>query len=137
VNGIRQDLINPIMFMKMDEITRLKHSALIIDIARDEGMGFPFSRPTSFQNPILSIEEAWYYAVDHTSSYLWNNASWEISKSLLPYLSTIIKGKAHWEKDDTIQRAILIRDGHICNERILQFQHRSSEYPHEILKIPE
>ncbi len=133
VNGIRQDLINPIMFMKMDEIPRLKRSALIIDIARDEGMGFPFSRPTSFQDPILPIGEAWYYAVDHTSSYLWNNASWEISKSLLPYLATITKNKAQWEKDDTIRRAIHIRDGHICNQRILQFQHRAAEYPHEIL----
>ncbi|MAT42635.1 MAG: alanine dehydrogenase [Anaerolineaceae bacterium] len=137
VNGIRQDLINPIMFMKMEEINRLKRGVLIIDIARDEGMGFPFSRPTSFQEPILPIAEAWYYAVDHTSSYLWNNASWEISKSLLPYLPTITKGKSSWDKDDTIQRAIHIRDGHICNERILRFQNRSADYPHKILKNPE
>ena len=100
-------------------------------------MGFPFSRPTSFQEPIFPIGEAWYYAVDHTSSYLWNNASWEISKSLLPYLPTITKGKSSWDKDDTIQRAIHILDGHICNERILRFQNRSPEYPHKILKTAE
>ncbi len=137
VNGIRQDLSNPTMFMNMQDISRLKRSSLIIDIARDEGMGFPFSHPTTFDDPILPIGDAWYYAVDHTSSYLWNNASWEISKSLLPYLPVVGKNKANWEKEDTIQRAIHIRDGVITNERILKYQHRSPYYPHEILTNSE
>lgn len=133
VNGIRQDISAPLMFMTMQEIPRLKRSSLIIDIARDEAMGFPFSHPTTFTDPILPIGDAWYYAVDHTSSYLWNNASWEISKSLLPYLGAVIKNKTHWEKDDTIRKAIHIRDGVIQNDLILQYQHRSPAYPHEIL----
>lgn len=137
VNGIRQDITNPIMFMQMQEISRLKRSSLIIDIARDEGMGFPFSHPTTFTDPILPIGDAWYYAVDHTSSYLWNNASWEISKGLLPFLGAVIKNKNNWEKDDTIRRAIHIQDGKILNQRILQFQNRSPVFPHEILTNAE
>lgn len=133
VNGIRQDYADPIMFMDDEEVSCLKRSSLIIDIARDEGMGFPFSRPTSFEHPIFPIGEAWYYAVDHTSSYLWNNASWEISKSLLPYLPVLIKGEQAWEKDETIKRAIHINNGVICNERILTFQNREKTYPHEIM----
>ena len=29
-----------------------------------------------------------YYAVDHSPSYLWNSATWEISEALLPFLET-------------------------------------------------
>ena len=132
LNGIRQDFKQPIMFMTNDEIRYLKRSALIIDIARDEGMGFPFSRPTAFENPIFTVGEAWYYAVDHTSSYLWNIASWEISISLLPYLSSISRGPTYWENDETIRRAIQIQNGHIVDPRILSFQNRDPEYPHTV-----
>ncbi len=132
LNGIRQNLDNPIMFMSTDEIDRLKRSSIIIDIARDEGLGFPFSKPTSFENPILKVGEAWYYAVDHTSSYLWNIASWEISISLIPYLSTMSRGPSSWEKEETISRAIQIQNGRIIDPRILSFQNREQDYPHII-----
>jgi alanine dehydrogenase len=132
LNGIRQDFRQPIMFMSNEEVNRLKRSSLIIDIARDEGLGFPFSKPTSFINPIFTVGEAWYYAVDHTSSYLWNIASWEISISLLPFLASIKSGVPYWEKDETIRRAIQIQNGRIVDPRILSFQNREEEYPHII-----
>ncbi len=133
LNGIRQDFSNPIMFMQMEDISKLKKGALIIDIARDEGMGFPFSKPTSFEDPIFSVGKAWYYAVDHTSSYLWNIASWDSSVSVLPYLPVVIKGPQNWIRDDTIQRAIQIQDGLILNPKILTFQNRNEQYPHKII----
>ena len=132
LNGIRQDFSNPIMFMQMEDIPRLKRSALIIDIARDEGMGFPFSKPTTFEEPIFPVGQAWYYAVDHTSSYLWNIASWDISVGLLPYLHIMMKGPQGWIRDDTIQRAIQIQEGLILNPKILAFQNREEQYPHKI-----
>jgi len=134
LNGIRQDFNHPVMFMRMEDISRLKRNALIIDIARDEGMGFPFSRPTTFEDPMFKVGEAWYYAVDHTSSYLWNTTSWEISLSVLPFLPIIVRGPQAWERDETLKRAIHIDQGKIINPRILAFQNRSELYPHHILK---
>ncbi len=130
LNGILQDFNNPIMFMRNDEIDQLKRSALIIDIARDEALGFPFSKPTTFENPIFTVGEAWYYAVDHTSSYLWNIASWEISISLLPFLSSMSRGAPNWENDETIHKAIQIQNGRIIEPKILSFQNREAEYPY-------
>jgi hypothetical protein len=37
---------------------------------------------------------------------------------------------AHWDANQTVRRAIEIRDGAIQNQRILSFQHRSPDYPH-------
>jgi hypothetical protein len=52
-----------------------------------------------------------YYAVDHSPSYLWNSATWEISEALLPHIETVLAGPAAWNSIPTISRAIEIRDG--------------------------
>ena len=71
-----------------------------------------------------------YYAVDHSPSYLWNSATWEISQALLPYVSTVLSGPEAWNANETIKRAIEIRAGVIQNADILAFQHRKADYPH-------
>ena len=71
-----------------------------------------------------------YYAVDHSPSYLWNAATWEISEGLLPFLAPIMGGHAAWDANPTIRRAIEIRDGVIQNPAILSFQGRSPKHPH-------
>jgi alanine dehydrogenase len=124
VNGILQNTNYPMMFVKEDEITSLKRGCLIIDVSCDEGMGFPFAKPTSFSNPMFKVGQVKYYAVDHTPSYLWNSASWEISNSLLPYLPIVMGGPDSWKNNETISRAIEIRDGIIENSDILNFQNR-------------
>ena len=131
VNGILQDTERPVMFLREQDVSRLKHGALIIDVSCDEAMGFPFARPTSFTDPVFRVERATYYGVDHSPSYLWRSASWELSRSVLPFLGTVMGGPSHWERDETISRAIEIRDGRVQNERILSFQHRERDYPHE------
>jgi alanine dehydrogenase len=71
-----------------------------------------------------------YYAVDHSPSYLWNSATWEISDALLRYLPIVMAGPQAWDGDETIRRAIEIRDGRVQNPRILSFQHRTDTYPY-------
>jgi len=74
-----------------------------------------------------------YYAVDHSPSLLWDSATWEISEALLPFLKTVLGGPDAWDGDETIRRAIEIRDGIIQNPSILSFQHRTPDYPHQRL----
>jgi alanine dehydrogenase len=130
VNGMLQDTDQPLMFVPELENDRLKPGCLIVDISCDEGMAFSFAQPTSFEDPFFKIGEVYYYAVDHTPSYLWNAATWEISTSLLPYLPLIMGGPEKWAGSETIRRAIEIKDGVIQNPKILSFQNRSAEYPH-------
>jgi len=134
-NGIIQDVNNPIMFVREEDISKLKPRTLIIDISCDEGMGFSFARPTTFTDPIFRIgDHITYYSVDHTPSYLWNAASREISKVLLQYLSQIAKGESAWKTNPTIKNAIEIQDGNVLNKDIIKFQGRNAKYPHAIKK---
>ncbi len=133
VNGIFQNPDNPITFVNEKEISRLKWGSLVIDVSCDEGMGFPFARPATFADPMFRVGPVDYYAVDHTPSYLWDSASWEISAALLKYLPAVMGGPDRWQKDETIRRAIEIRDGVVQNPKILSFQERSREYPHLVV----
>ena len=133
VNGMLQDTNHPLMLVPEDQNDRLKPGCLIVDISCDEGMGFSFAKPTNFEEPIFKAGKVFYYAVDHTPSYLWNAASWEISNSLTPYLPIIMGGPEKWKESETIRRAIEIKDGIIQNPKITSFQNRSSEYPHREL----
>lgn len=133
VNGIFQNPDQPMMFVTEDEIPRLKRGALIVDVSCDEGMGFSFAKPTTFDDPMFKVGSVDYYAVDHTPSYLWESASRSISAALLVHLPTVLAGRDAWRENETIRRAIVIDEGVIQKPAILSFQKRQTQYPHEPL----
>ncbi len=131
VNCVLQRTDAPLMFVTSDEVAAFAPGTLIVDVSCDEGMGFSWARPTSFAEPMLVVgDNVHYYGVDHSHSLLWNSATWEISEALLPHLPPVLAGPQSWAADQTIRRAIEIRDGVIQNPSILSFQHRSPDYPH-------
>jgi len=131
VNCVLQNTAEPLMFLLEEDLAAFRPGSLVVDVSCDEGMGFSWARPTTFADPAFVVGDGiTYYAVDHSPSYLWNSATWEISEALLPLLRPMLGGPPAWESDDTVRRAIEIRDGVIRNPAILAFQHRTAEYPH-------
>jgi alanine dehydrogenase len=134
VNCVLQNTDAPLTFMTDGDLADVAPGTLIVDVSCDEGMGFSWARPTTFADPTFVVgDNVLYYAVDHSPSYLWNSATWEISEALLPSLRTVMGGRDAWEADPTISRAIEIRDGVIRNPAILSFQRRAPQYPHPYL----
>lgn len=133
VNCVLQDPNAPLVFVTEKDLADFTAGSLIVDVSCDVGMGFSWAAPTSFTEPMIEAANGiHYYAVDHSPSYLWNSATWEISEALLPHLDTLLAGPAAWEESPTIARAIEIRDGVVLNPAILSFQHRDDAYPHAI-----
>jgi alanine dehydrogenase len=131
VNCVLQDTDAPLVFVTGADLGLFAPGSLIVDVSCDAGMGFSWARPTSFVEPMFTVgPDVRYYAVDHSPSYLWNSASWEISEALLPHLRPVMAGPRSWDASETIRRAIEVRDGVIQNPRILSFQHRLPDYPH-------
>lgn len=134
VNCVLQDTDAPLTFMTDDDLADTKPGTLIVDVSCDEGMGFSWARPTSFDDPSFVVgNDVRYYAVDHSPSYLWNSATWENSEALLPFIGTVMAGGDAWDQDLTVHRAIEIRDGVIQNPAILSFQGRAPQHPHHPL----
>ena len=131
VNCTLQDPNNPLIYLDEADLDGFRPGSLIVDVSCDEGMGFSWAKMTTFAEPTFEVgDHVSYYAVDHSPSYLWNSATWEISTALIPFLRTVMSGPGSWNADDTISRAIEIRDGIIANPAVLAFQNRSAEYPH-------
>jgi alanine dehydrogenase len=133
VNCVFQDTDDPLMFVTNRDLDLFQRGSLIVDVSCDEGMGFEWARSTTFAEPMFTVGPGvHYYAVDHSPSYLWNSATWEISEALIPHLGAVMSGPDGWEASDTIRRAIEIRDGVVQNPRILSFQRRDAGYPHRL-----
>ncbi len=133
VNCVLQDTAAPLMFLIEEDLPKLAPGTLVIDVSCDEGMGFAWARPTTFDDPMFTVgDHGHHYAVDHSPSYLWDAATWEKSEALMPFLRTVLAGPAGWDGDHTIRRAIEIRGGTVQNPAILAFQGRAEQYPHTV-----
>ncbi|MBU1238447.1 N(5)-(carboxyethyl)ornithine synthase [Myxococcota bacterium] len=130
VNGTMQETDNPFLYVTEEEVSCLKPGSLIIDVSCDEGMGFFFAKPTSFETPMFSVGTVDYYAVDHTPSYLWESATRSISAALIVHLPTVVEGYKSWQNSETIRQAINLDAGVVQKPAILAFQHRETQYPH-------
>ncbi|SED28645.1 Alanine dehydrogenase [Nocardioides exalbidus] len=133
VNCTLQDTAAPLTYLRTEDLAGFRTGSLIVDVSCDEGMGFSWAVPTTFDEPMFTVGDGvHYYAVDHSPSYLWSSATWENSEALLPFIDTVVGGPEAWADDETITRAIEIQDGRIRNPAILAFQGRGAEHPHPI-----
>jgi alanine dehydrogenase len=131
VNCMLQDTDAPLILVTDTELELFSRGTLFVDVSADEGMGFGWSRPTTFDDPMFAVGDRMHcYAVDHSPSLLWDSATWEISQALIPHLSAALAGPDGWIANPTISRAVEIRDGVIQNPKILSFQGRSAQFPH-------
>ena len=131
VNCTLQDPNDPQIYLRTEDLDAFRPGSVIVDVSCDLGMGFTWARPTSFEDPAFVVgDNILYYAVDHSPSYLWNSATWENSNALIPFLRPVLEGGTAWDAEETLSRAIEIRDGRIINPAILAFQGRSPEPPH-------
>ncbi|CAM3632208.1 N(5)-(carboxyethyl)ornithine synthase [Isoptericola cucumis] len=131
VNCTLQDVAAPLTYLRTEDLGAFAPGSLVVDVSCDAGMGFEWARPTTFDDPMFTVGRGVsYYAVDHSPSYLWDSATWEISEAVLPFLRTVLEGPTAWAQSRTVSRAIEIRDGVVGNPSILSFQGREQAYPH-------
>ncbi len=134
VNCTLQDTANPLVYLATNDLDAFRPGSVIVDVSCDLGMGFSWARPTTFDEPTFVVgENVLYYAVDHSPSYLWNSATWENSNALIPFLRPVLEGASGWDADETLSRAIEIREGRVVNPAILAFQGRAAEPPHALV----
>jgi alanine dehydrogenase len=133
VNCTLQDTASPLVYLREKDLDAFRPGSLIVDVSCDLAMGFSFARPTTFEEPTFVVgDRVVYYGVDHTPSYLWNSATWENSNALIPFLRTVLQGGLAWDADETLSRAIQIRDGRVINSDILAFQGRETKHPYRV-----
>lgn len=124
VNCILQNPLKPKMFMSTTQALSLQKPLLIIDVSCDAGMGFEFAQPTSFTQPQFHVGHVTYYGVDHSPSFFFEAASFEISKVLFPHLLFVLENNTY-RGNSVLEKAIDIEQGQIINKEIISFQQRN------------
>ncbi|WP_338088010.1 hypothetical protein [Nocardioides lijunqiniae] len=134
VNCTLQDTAAPVTYLRNDDLAGFRKGSVIVDVSCDLGMGFEWARPTGFDDPTFQVgDHVLYYAVDHSPSYLWGSATWDNSSATIPFVRTVLEGPGSWDADETIRRAIEIREGEVVNPAVLAFQGRSATPPYAIV----
>lgn len=134
VNCTLQDPAHPLVYLQDDDLAAFRPGSLLVDVSCDLGMGFSFARPTGFDDPTFVVgDNILYYGVDHSPSYLWSSATWENSNALVPFVRQVLEGGPSWDANETLSRAIEVREGRIVNPAIVAFQGREPEPPYRVL----
>jgi alanine dehydrogenase len=134
VNCTLQDPANPLVYLQTEDLAGFRPGTIIVDVSCDRAMGFSWARPTTFDAPTFVVgDNVLYYAVDHSPSYLWSSATWENSNALMPFLRPVLEGVDAWDANETLSRAIEIRDGQVANPNILDFQGRATQPPYMLV----
>ena len=134
VNCTLQDTARPLVYLREEDLAAFRPGSVVVDVSCDLGMGFTWARPTSFEEPTFVVgNNILYYGVDHSPSYLWSSATWENSNALIPFLRPVLEGPDAWDADETLSRAIEIRDGGVVNPAILAFQGRATVPPYAVV----
>lgn len=122
VNAILWDTSRKDHIIYQDDLKRMKHNSLIIDISCDRNGGIETSIPTTIEKPTYIVEGITHYAVDHTPSLFWKTTSESLSEEFCKYIDYFIE-------DDLFSSAVLMHahnfeKGNILDTRINDFQDR-------------
>jgi len=118
VNAVLWDVSRTDHLICREDLARMKPGALIIDISCDDGMAIETSHPTTIADPVYEVDGILHYAVDHTPTLLHRTATASISHVVARYLDDLSEERS----SDVLDRATIIRDGRVLDERIIEFQ---------------
>jgi len=120
VNAVLWDVTRTDHLVCEADLDRLRPGSLIVDVSCDEAGAIETSRPTTVADPIYVHRGIVHYAVDHTPSLYYRTATESISGVVARFVSDLAEGCPNL----VLEKATVIRDGRILDERITRFQHR-------------
>lgn len=120
INCVLWDTIRKDHLVYQTDLKKMKKGSLIIDVSCDKNGGIESSVPTTLNQPIFYLDYIGHYAVDHTPTIFHKSTSKTISVNLPVYLEQLIKS----EFGEVLEKAKIIDQGHILDERINIFQKR-------------
>lgn len=122
VNGILWDTTRKDHIIYKEDLKRMRHNALIIDVSCDRCGGIETSIPTTIENPIYVIDGVTHYVVDHTPSLFWKTTTESLSAEFVKYIDLLIENR--FEDSLVLTKCHNFEKGVILDQRINDFQGR-------------
>jgi N5-(carboxyethyl)ornithine synthase len=120
VNCILWDVSRKDHIIYREDIKRMKKNAMIIDVSCDRNGGIETSVPTTIEQPTYFVDGILHYVVDHTPALFYKTFTYNNSKTIYGYIDQLILEKP----DTTMMDALIIKDGEILDQSIIEYQNR-------------
>ena len=120
INALLWDTNRKDHIIYRNDLKKMKHPSLIIDISCDRSGAIESSIPTTIEDPVYTVDGVVHYVVDHTPSLFYKTASLGISLQVSRYLDDLIEGK----ENAILQDSLIIKNGIILDKRIIEYQGR-------------
>ena len=107
-----------------EDVAKMKSGTMIIDVSCDPHLGIETSHETTIADPVYIIDGVIHYAVDNTPAMYPITVTKVLSEGFAPYVDKIIEN--NYPK--SLENAVVIRDGHIIDQRIREFREARGLY---------
>lgn len=122
VNAILWDTTRKDHIIYREDLKRMKHNSLIIDVACDRNGGVETSIPTTIDNPTYVVDGVTHYVVDHTPSLFWKTTTETLSAEFIKYIDLMIEDRPL--DSEVLRGCHNFEQGEILDQRIIDFQGR-------------
>ena len=127
VNCVMWDTTRKDRIIYKEDLRKMRPGTMIIDVSCDPYLEIETSYPTPIDNPVYEVDGVIHYTVDNTPAMFPITITKVLSEGISRYIDYIIDG--HFETyPNNLQTAVVIKDGHIRDERITEFRMSRNEF---------
>lgn len=123
INCVMWDTARKDRIIYKQDLKKMKPGTMIIDVSCDPYLEIETSHPTTIDNPVYEVDGVIHYAVDNTPAMYPVTITRTLSEGISKYIDQIAE-KEIVQFSDNIQTAMVIKDGHIQDERITAFREK-------------
>lgn len=123
VNCVMWDTAREDRIIYREDLKKMKPGTLIIDVSCDPELEIETSRPTTIEDPVYTVDGVVHYAVDNTPGMFPITVTKVLSAGIGKYIDMVLELEFE-DYPDNLKAAVVIKDGHILDERIRAFREK-------------
>ena len=118
VNCVMWDTSRTDRIIYREDLKKMKPGTMIIDVSCDPHLEIETTHATTISDPVYEVDGVIHYAVDNTPAMYPITVTKILSEGFAPYIDPVLEDRY----PQSVQDAVVIRDGHIVDPRIEVFR---------------
>lgn len=101
-------------------VAQMKHGAVLVDIAIDQGGCFEDSRPTTHDHPTFAVHDTLFYCVANMPGAVPITSTYALTNATLPYVIALAQRgwRAACRSDPVLAKGLSTHDGALLSEQV-------------------
>lgn len=124
INCIMWDTSRNDRIIYRDDLKKMKPGTMIIDVSCDPYLEIETSHPSTISDPVYEVDGIIHYTVDNTPAMYPITVTKVLSEGVSRYIDFLIADDIV-ALPDNLDKAVVIREGHIRDNRIYEFRTRN------------